>query len=485
LHCVKNHPSDVSYHRSMTITLKVISYRGRAPDENLEASFSEEGGTLGRSPENRSSHLTLSDPEKYISRKHAAVAYKNGGYHLTDTSKDGTTIINRNIRLCRDTAVLNNGDRLKIGDYEVQVRIPDSDISSAIESLPKNNDVFLEENSLFRQTVVSQPGRDLSSKTSETYPLPRATESSPLHDPFVLPDLSDSQGVPEKIPENFDFSELIADENTGENPPPVQYPVRDPILIKHPIAGSDAAEAPPGDSRPDFSSRPLNSQAPAEQALEQPVEEPVPAESGAPRTRRIQARLDLCEAFMAGAGLKNSTIPRNESADVFMNKMGAMVREMIGGLMVILKGHAELKSTLRLSATAITPAGNNPLKCFEIVDEIVDQLLTNGKPGFLNAQDAVQDAFTDIKNHQMAMTAGVQEAIIKMIERFDPQHFAAQNHGGVVFHRKAKSWDAYEQFYARIATDTLEDFFGEAFARGYEKQMRKLRKKTDKGPKGT
>jgi type VI secretion system protein len=461
----------------MTITLKVISYRGRPPDENLEASFSEEGGTLGRSPENRSHHLTLSDPEKYISRKHAVITYKEGSYRLTDTSKDGTAIINRNIRLHRDTAVLNNGDRLKIGDYELLVHIPDSDISFGIESLPKNNAVLLEENSLFRETVVSQPGRDLLSKTSVTDLLPRATESSPLHDPFVLPDLSDSQGAPEIIPENFDFSELIADGNTGESPPPVHHPVRNPIPIKHTIADGDAAEAPSEDSRFDFSSQPLNSQATAERGLEQPVEEPVRAESGAPRTRRIQARLDLCEAFMAGAGLKNSTIPHNESAGDFMNKMGAMVREMIGGLMVILQGRAELKSTLRLSATAITPAGNNPLKCFEIVDEIVDQLLTNGKPGFLNAQDAVQDAFTDLKSHQMAMTAGVQEAIIKLIERFDPQHFAAQNHGSVVFHRKAKSWDAYEQFYARIATDTLEDFFGEAFARGYEKQMRKLRKK--------
>ena len=465
----------------MTINVKVKSYRKRPPDEDLEASFDKGGGTLGRSSENRKNHLTLKDPQKFISRNHAVIAYLNGSYHLTDTSKDGTEILNKNIRLCNDTAVLDNGDRLRIGDYELIVHISGSDIPAEFDSSPEKNSVSPEQDSLFKATVVSQPGSDQLSKTAVVDRLSGSTESSPLQDPFVLPDLEDAPRTSEKIPENFDFSELIADVHTGENPPIIDNPVRHPIPIGHTITGRSAFDVLPGDSQLDSPSAPLNSPVSSEQDIKQDAAKSIPAESGSMRDVRQKAHLELCKVFMDGAGLKYSTFQPNESAIVFMKNMGTIVREMIGGLMVLLQGRAELKSAFRLSATAITPADNNPLKSFKIVDETVDQLLTDGKPGFLAAQDAVQDAFTDIQNHQMAMTAGLQTAIIKLIERFDPQHFASQKNGGVVFHRKAKSWEAYEQFYARVAAEALEDFFGESFAQGYEKQIRKLLNKKAKG----
>ncbi len=45
----------------------------------------------------------------------------------------------------------------------------------------------------------------------------------------------------------------------------------------------------------------------------------------------------------------------------------------------------------------------------------------------------------------------------------------------LVFQRKAKSWDAYQQAYTKIANEALEDFFGESFVRAYEEQIKKLR----------
>ncbi|MFY9941356.1 MAG: type VI secretion system-associated FHA domain protein, partial [Desulfobacterales bacterium] len=83
----------------------------------------------------------------------------------------------------------------------------------------------------------------------------------------------------------------------------------------------------------------------------------------------------------------------------------------------------------------------------------------------------------DIMNHQLAMTAGIQAAVIRLLERFDPHIFSKQNEEGVVFKRKAKSWDAYRQAYTEIASQALEDFFGEPFAQAYEEQIRKLRPK--------
>jgi type VI secretion system protein ImpI/type VI secretion system protein len=152
---------------------------------------------------------------------------------------------------------------------------------------------------------------------------------------------------------------------------------------------------------------------------------------------------------------------------------------MVDGLMAVLRGRSELKNQLRVQATVLKPADNNPLKFYRIVDEALKQLLTKDQAGFADAMDAVREGFADIMNHQLAMTAGIQAAVIKMLDRFDPQQFAKQYEEGVVFQRKAKSWDAYRQSYIEIADKALEDFFGEAFAQAYEEQIRKLRSKTN------
>ena len=150
---------------------------------------------------------------------------------------------------------------------------------------------------------------------------------------------------------------------------------------------------------------------------------------------------------------------------------------MVNGLMAVLRGRTELKTQLRVETTLITPADNNPLKFFGELDEALKQLLVGDQPGFVDAPSAVREGFADIMNHQMAMTAGLQAALIKLIERFDPQGFAKPYEEGVVFQKKAKSWDAYQKAYTKIANEALEDCFGKAFAEAYEAQIRKLQSK--------
>jgi type VI secretion system protein len=162
-----------------------------------------------------------------------------------------------------------------------------------------------------------------------------------------------------------------------------------------------------------------------------------------------------------------------------MQAVGAVFREMVDGLMAILRGRSELKSQLRVSATTLKPVDNNPLKFSRIVDDALKQMLTTDQPGFMKPTDAVRAGFTDIMNHQLAMTAAIQAAVIALLEHFDPQHFDRQNGDGVLFKRKAKSWDAFQRSYAEIANDALENFFGEAFTHAYEEQIRKLQGKKD------
>jgi FHA domain/TIR domain len=102
----------------MPLILKVLRYKGQPVSDEIIAGFDESGSSIGRSPDN---DFVLLDPEGFISRKHASIVFRNGCYFLSDTSLNGTYVINRNLRLLQDTVELCDGDLVRIGDYEITV----------------------------------------------------------------------------------------------------------------------------------------------------------------------------------------------------------------------------------------------------------------------------------------------------------------------------------------------------------------------------
>ena len=482
----------------MPLKVKVISYRGHSPVERSEASFDQNGGTIGRSPERRKNHLTLPDPEQFISRRHASITFENGLYYLTDTSVDGTYIQNKNMRVYRDTAVLADGDRLRIGDYELIVHIPSNETfesaahisvysgedDASVSGFSRNtrglNKSFGDQSSLGKDSLW-WPDSDVFEESSEQSNATGQVEESPLHDPFTPPDIAGDPNQSQEIPQNFNFEKLISDLDgtddssakfefgvVGKQVGPIDRDVSDEIFGEPPLKGRggvpDANRKTPGSFKP----MPGTS-----------TEKSIPPDSDTIEQIRQKAYLELFRVFLEAAGVKDTNAIKNDDVPELMQTLGAVFREMVDGMMAILRGRAELKSQLRVPATVLKPVDNNPLKFSRIVDDALIQLLTKEPSGFVEAKEAVHDGFADIMNHQLAMTAGIQAAVIRLLERFDPQQFAKQYDEGVVFQKKAKSWDAYKQFYSEIANEALEDFFGEPFARAYEEQIRKLRSKTN------
>ena len=480
----------------MPLKVKVISYRGHPPVELLEASFGQDGGTIGRSPENRKNHLTLPDPEQFISRRHASIKFENGLYYLTDTSVDGTYIQNKNMRVYRDTAVLADGDRLRIGDYELTVQISSSDTLEAaahssaftnergasISGYDRDKDGLgkpFGEESRAGENSLWWPDSDVFEEGVEDNHPPGQTDGSPLHDPFTPPDIVEDLVQPREIPKNFNFEELISDlvEPGGNSGASESFVVpKQDGSIDRDTPGKIFGE-PPLNGRGDLSGANPDAQNKAVPTTGKPPGKSIPPDSTTIEQIRQQAFLELFQVFLEAAGVKDTRFLQHEDLPELMQTVGAAFREMINGLMAILRGRSELKNQLRVPATILKPADNNPLKFFGIVDDALKQLLTKDQAGFVDAKDAVREGFADIMNHQLAMTAGIQAAVIRLLERFDPHIFAKQNEEGVVFKRKAKSWDAYRQAYTEIASQALEDFFGEPFAQAYEEQIRKLRPK--------
>ena len=480
----------------MPLYLKVISYRGHPPVAPIETSFDEDGGSLGRSSAKRSNHLTLPDPEQYISRKHALISFENGHYTLMDTSKDGTYIENKNTRICNETVILSDGDRLRIGDYELIVQIPSQDATNSVR-----NGVFnsIEDDGLASffdsgdgpsNTADGNQSRhgednlwwsdeDVSAKQPDPDLTPGQPEASPLHDAFTPPDIVDNADQPQEIPQDFNFQELIGDLDAPHDDRPGKdiFAQEQRGSTIEPEAPQKPLESYPSPSR--FDSPNANQQVP-DNAMAYPKKAPEKSfalESTDNEKIRRQAERDLFQIFLDAAGVNDSNLLQSEGIPERMRTIGAVFREMVQGLMTVLQGRTEIKTQLQVPVTTIKPAKNNPLKFFKIVDETIQQLLTGDRPGFVDAIDAVHEGYADVMNHQLAITAAIQAAVIGLIDRFDPQHIAKHFDEGVVFQKKAKSWDTYQRAYTEIADEALENFFGESFARAYEEQIRQLRSK--------
>ncbi|MCS5565908.1 MAG: type VI secretion system-associated FHA domain protein TagH, partial [Methylococcales bacterium] len=108
------------------------------------------------------------------------------------------------------------------------------------------------------------------------------------------------------------------------------------------------------------------------------------------------------------------------------------------------------------------------------VGEAMQALLKPDRKGFLKPVDAIQNGFDDISNHQLAMTAGIQASVSDLLKKFNPQRFESQVDKSVFSTKNTKCWNNYSESYEQIATDAMEDFFGDAFVAAYEQQMRVL-----------
>jgi type VI secretion system FHA domain protein len=157
-----------------------------------------------------------------------------------------------------------------------------------------------------------------------------------------------------------------------------------------------------------------------------------------------------------------------------------MFRKLIDGTVAVLRSRAEFKSLCRVSMTVIKATDNNPLKFTVSTDDVLRQLLENKADGFLTSTAAIEEAFNDIMNHQLAMQAGIQASLTDLLHGFDPKTIEKQFEQGLVLQKKAKCWESYEKTYHNTVEEAVENFFGEAFVDAYEKQMRLLTKSRKK-----
>ncbi|HTL44561.1 MAG TPA: type VI secretion system-associated FHA domain protein TagH [Vicinamibacterales bacterium] len=183
-------------------------------------------------------------------------------------------------------------------------------------------------------------------------------------------------------------------------------------------------------------------------------------------------------ALLAGAGVPNGAL----TAELSRN-LGEILRVVVAGLMDVLQSRQKIKEEFGMQQTIFRPSENNPLKFSANVEDALHNLLVKRNPAYLGTVDAFVDAFDDLRDHQLAVLAGMRVAFEAMLAEFDPdqlqQQFDKQMGGGLALTpAKMRYWDLFRARRAEMVRDPEEAFerlFGEEFRRAYEEQFRQLK----------
>lgn len=176
-----------------------------------------------------------------------------------------------------------------------------------------------------------------------------------------------------------------------------------------------------------------------------------------------------------------------------MRLIGTLLAESVRGAVDLLHARASVKREVRAEVTAIRPRQNNPLKFSPTAALALQHLLGPPVPGFLRGDDAMRDAFRDLRAHELAVMAGMRAALAGLLQRFDPKDLeakiSARSGLGLLLAggRRAQLWDNYQQLYSQLSAEAEDDFhevFGKAFLQAYEEQLDRLSNESGGGGGG-
>jgi len=411
----------------MYLALQVISPSGSALGPNASKVFGLGGGTIGRAVGN---DWVLPDPERFISSRHAIIRFMNSVFSLEDVSVNGVFVNGQQqaVGAGNDPVMIRHGDRIQIGDYEIHASI----VEDANELSGAGRPVL--------DPMVASPPEMITSPTSPTAAPIGASTLGPV-DPLDL--LGDAPPSPPP---------------TAPGAAPDHSPATsDNFIPPGPSGGAGDAGAIPDDwDVTGFSSASRQDK---------------PPQPAAPQIPQIPAALQKSQPP------HTSTIV---SADAVMDRLLPLIVE---GMMDVLRSRAEIKSQFRLALTTIKPVENNPLKFSPTAKDAMGHLFGAEKSAYLNAIDAFDEGFGDIKGHQMAMIAGMRAAFEHMLSQFSPRTLeerfeSGSKRGGIMsIANKVRYWEMYREMFDRISRDSDDSFrqlFGEEFATAYEEQMQKI-----------
>lgn len=447
----------------MILTLEVTGPQAQEMGAGARKAFKAIGGTIGRLPDN-----DWVFPDPYVSGRHALIRYVNGKFFVEDTSTNGVFINKPDNRLTRgQPQQLRDGDLLYIDAYQINVSIQ-NDAGAERRSDPFGG--------------LKSSGPKLAAPVSRApTPTPVAaedkTENLAVLKPVVLK--QDDSTVAQRLPVAAeDDEEEPDDEDVDDDDAGTEWFGVADMASKKPatarlrpeVVKSTVAVPPP---RPQLRRPPP----PAARAKSEPSPRSEQSAPAAPAT--TAANDSQLKALFEAAGIEGLD-PSSEVA----RTLGEMLRISVGGVMEALRTRERMKDDLRMRGTSFKATDNNPLKFSANVDDAFHNLLVKRNAAYLLPDDAFEDAFRDVRDHQAAFLSAMRLAFESMLAQFDPQRmqeeFDRQMKGSILgVPAKLRYWDLYRDKYGELVKDAEAGFrtlFGDAFARAYEEHLERLNK---------
>jgi len=121
----------------MALRLSVVSDHRQLLGDRSSIVLGAAGATIGRAPSN---DWVLPDPQRYVSARHARIAWRNGQYFVEDLSTNGVFVNEDEQPLGKDVArQLCSGDVLRVGEYQLVVAVEEDprQLSAALSPCPR------------------------------------------------------------------------------------------------------------------------------------------------------------------------------------------------------------------------------------------------------------------------------------------------------------------------------------------------------------
>jgi type VI secretion system FHA domain protein len=145
------------------------------------------------------------------------------------------------------------------------------------------------------------------------------------------------------------------------------------------------------------------------------------------------------------AGVNPQTFA-SRSPELTANELGNILRTVAEGLAGLLKGRAKVKQMTKSgNRTMIGADRNNALKFIPNPSEALEIMFLQNRPGYLSASDSVKEGIDDIRRHEKATVAAMQKALFKLMEDLDPDRIEEKAGSGGFGGKKAKAWEIYEE----------------------------------------
>ena len=426
-----------------TLVLAVLGPHAAQFGARSQKAFEGRDGSIGRAED-----CDWVLPAAGVSRVHAMVRCLNGMYFIEDRSTNGMLLNGRPL-VKGDPAALKDGDRLQIDTFEVAVRLQ-ADSATVVQPAMSPAPAPA------MPAAAPLPGGDFLDDMLGGDPFGASPPAHGIPDEPLLP----GAGAPAAALDPLAF----LDEPFG--PPAAPAPA--PADSWNHSSGMADHFHPPGvagqrEALPDNWDLTMGDFAPKAP----PAPSPAPATPPMAPPAMAPAASPVAPAAVAPAG----GLPP---------ELDAVFRIVVDGVMDVLRARAEIKNTFRLPVTLIQRSENNPLKFAPTVDEALQKLLSPPNGAFLSGTDAFQDAFDDIRCHQMAMLAGVRAGFEAVLAHFNPDRLEQEVDGGKrsAFGGKGRYWERYRENFEGLAKDPDECFrrlFGDEFARAYEEQLARLK----------